>query len=120
MHSLPHVLGNRVFAWHTWNIQRGARVHVTIFDWRFQHGSPDDEVEVAELLRVPESWVYTRTAPKCTPALRLPHLKIGRYLRFERAKVVEWMAKHEQNGHESLVVGVSTRRQRISHAFTDF
>ncbi len=63
--------------------------------------------EVAELLRVPESWVYTRTAPKCTPALRLPHLKIGRYLRFERAKVVEWMAKHEQNGHESGSSSVS-------------
>jgi excisionase family DNA binding protein len=59
--------------------------------------------EVADLLRVPPSWIYGRTAPKCTPAERLPHLKIGRHLRFERSKVVEWMAAHERNGCDSSV-----------------
>ena len=36
--------------------------------------------EVAELLRVPVSWVYERTRRRGSE--RLPHLKIGKYLRF--------------------------------------
>jgi hypothetical protein len=57
--------------------------------------------EISELLRVPPSWIYGRTAPSCPPGERLPHLKLGRHLRFERAKVVAWMEKHERNGHEA-------------------
>jgi len=36
--------------------------------------------EVAEFLRVPASWVYERTRRRGRD--RLPHVKIGKYLRF--------------------------------------
>ena len=42
--------------------------------------------EVAELLSVPESWVRQETR-----AGRIPHLRLGRYCRYERAAVVEWL-----------------------------
>jgi excisionase family DNA binding protein len=43
--------------------------------------------EVAELLSVPESWVRQETR-----AGRLPHLELGRYKRYDRAAVLEWLA----------------------------
>ncbi len=42
--------------------------------------------EVAELLSVPESWVRQETR-----AGRLPHLALGRYKRYEREAVLEWL-----------------------------
>jgi excisionase family DNA binding protein len=45
--------------------------------------------EVAELLRVPVSWVYERTRRHGRE--RLPHLKVGKYLRFRRADVLGWL-----------------------------
>jgi excisionase family DNA binding protein len=42
--------------------------------------------EVAELLSVPESWVRQETR-----AGRLPHLALGRYKRYDRAAVLEWL-----------------------------
>ena len=59
--------------------------------------------EVAALLSVPESWIYGRTARKCTPGERIPHLKIGRHLRFERSKVVEWGEKRAKQAYEASV-----------------
>lgn len=47
--------------------------------------------EIADDLRVPKSWVYSRTRE--TGPNAIPRLKIGKYLRFERAKVREWAAK---------------------------
>jgi excisionase family DNA binding protein len=42
--------------------------------------------EVAELLAVPESWVReaTRTGG-------LPHIRLGRYVRYQRATVLAWI-----------------------------
>ena len=37
--------------------------------------------EVASYLAVPKSWVYDRTQCKCSN--RIPHFKIGKYLRFD-------------------------------------
>jgi len=45
--------------------------------------------EVAELLAVPESWVREATREG-----RLPHLKLGRYRRYERAAIEAWLADH--------------------------
>jgi len=45
--------------------------------------------EVAELLRVPVSWVYERTRRRGME--RLPHLKVGKYLRFRRVDVLGWL-----------------------------
>ena len=49
--------------------------------------------EVADLLRVPVSWVrgHTRTNT-------IPHLRLGRYIRYERASVLAWLADSQQGG----------------------
>jgi len=43
--------------------------------------------EVANLLAVPESWVR-----EATRAQRLPHLKLGRYRRYQRTAIDAWLA----------------------------
>ena len=43
--------------------------------------------EVADLLAVPESWVREATREG-----RLPHLRLGRYRRYERAAIEAWLA----------------------------
>jgi len=48
--------------------------------------------EVAEMLRVPISWVYERTRRHGTA--RLPHLKIGKYLRFRKEDVLGWLDEY--------------------------
>lgn len=45
--------------------------------------------EVAAFLRVPVSWVYERTRRRGNE--RLPHLKMGKYLRFRHQDIVEWL-----------------------------
>ena len=45
--------------------------------------------EVAELLRVPVSWVYERTRRRGIE--RLPHIKIGKYLRFRFTEVQTYL-----------------------------
>ena len=47
--------------------------------------------EVARLLKVPSSWVYER----CRPGMPepLPHIKLGKYLRFSRAEVLSYLEK---------------------------
>ena len=42
--------------------------------------------EVAELLAVPVSWVRAETR-----AGRIPHLALGRYKRYERQAVLDWL-----------------------------
>lgn len=41
--------------------------------------------EVAALLKVPKSWVYGKTRQRGSE--RLPHVKLGKYLRFEEHAV---------------------------------
>ena len=44
--------------------------------------------EVAGLLKVSKNWVYEHTRSRGTPRSdRLPHIKIGKYLRFEARAV---------------------------------
>lgn len=42
--------------------------------------------EVAELLSVPKSWVYGHVASG-----DMPHLKVGRYVRFTARDVMAWL-----------------------------
>jgi len=42
--------------------------------------------EVAELLNVPESWVRQETREG-----RMPHLRLGRYVRYEWPAVAAWL-----------------------------
>jgi excisionase family DNA binding protein len=45
--------------------------------------------EIAHVLHVPVSWVYERTRRRGKE--RIPHIKLGKYLRFEIAAVREWL-----------------------------
>ena len=47
--------------------------------------------EVARLLRVPKSWVYERS--RARSRRQIPHLKLGKYLRFHKADVQEYLEK---------------------------
>jgi excisionase family DNA binding protein len=42
--------------------------------------------EVVAWLRVPRSWVYERTRKG-----QIPHVKLGKYLRFSRPALTEWL-----------------------------
>jgi excisionase family DNA binding protein len=52
--------------------------------------------EVAELLAVPESWVREATREG-----RIPHLRLGRYRRYQRAALDAWLA--ENSGERNAV-----------------
>lgn len=45
--------------------------------------------EIARSLNVPVSWVYERTRRRGRE--RIPHIKLGKYLRFEIAAVRAWL-----------------------------
>ncbi|MGH9438155.1 MAG: hypothetical protein ACRD22_09725 [Terriglobia bacterium] len=53
-----------------------------------------DSKELAQRLRLPESWIRDRVRARSDDPL--PHVKIGRYVRFEWAspELVEWWARH--------------------------
>lgn len=42
--------------------------------------------EVADVLRVTTSWVYAETR-----AYRLPHVRLGRYVRYRRSAITAWI-----------------------------
>jgi len=45
--------------------------------------------DVAQTLRVPVSWIYDRTRRR--GKARIPNIKLGKYLRFKRAEVQQWL-----------------------------
>jgi excisionase family DNA binding protein len=49
--------------------------------------------EAAELLRVPVSWLYERTR-----ANSIPHVKLGKYLRFDRDGLTTWIDEMRRDG----------------------
>ena len=51
--------------------------------------------EVAHLLKVPVSWVYDRTRRRGLD--RMPHFKLGKYLRFSEQEVLGWLQKVKRN-----------------------
>jgi excisionase family DNA binding protein len=50
--------------------------------------------EVAMMLRVPVSWVYTRVSKAGID--KLPYVKIGKYIRFEKSAVIEFVRRHHR------------------------
>jgi excisionase family DNA binding protein len=50
-----------------------------------------DAADVAEMLRVPTTWVYAEAR-----AGRLPHVRVGRYRRFRRQAIEQWIDEHEK------------------------
>ena len=47
--------------------------------------------EIADFLKVPKSWVYERT--RLFGNDRLPHIRLGKYLRFSVSEVMAWAEK---------------------------
>jgi excisionase family DNA binding protein len=68
-----------------------------------ESSSPPDSLltaeEVAALLQVTCSWVYAETRKR-----RIPHLRLGRYVRYRRSALEHWMDDVER----------SSTRQRLS------
>lgn len=54
-------------------------------------------VQVAELLAVPESWVREATRDG-----RLPHLRLGRYRRYQRSAIEAWLSDQSHAGRRDL------------------
>jgi excisionase family DNA binding protein len=57
--------------------------------------------EVAELLRVPVSWVYGRTRRRSTD--RIPGFRIGKYWRFQESEVLAWVERQRGDRGERRV-----------------
>jgi excisionase family DNA binding protein len=55
--------------------------------------------DVAELLRVPVSWVYDRTRKRSMD--RLPGIRLGKYWRFRQGEVIAWVEAQREHSHES-------------------
>ena len=49
--------------------------------------------EAADLLRVPVSWLYERTRTNS-----VPHVKLGKYLRFDRDELAAWLDELRRDG----------------------
>jgi excisionase family DNA binding protein len=47
--------------------------------------------EVATLLQVTKAWVYAQTR-----ARKIPHVSLGRYVRYRRSAVLRWLEEIEQ------------------------
>lgn len=52
--------------------------------------------EAADLLRVPVSWLYERTRTNS-----VPHVKLGKHLRFDRDELAAWVDKPRRDGRGS-------------------
>jgi excisionase family DNA binding protein len=65
--------------------------------------------EVAELLAVPESWVREHTRNGS-----MPHIQLGRYIRYRRETVLGWIDSLENSG--GRVSRVQARVQRAREA----
>ncbi len=55
--------------------------------------------QVAEMFQLPRSWVYQRTRKRGIE--RLPHLRLGKYVRFEE-KVVRQFLEQRQVGTKPI------------------
>jgi excisionase family DNA binding protein len=53
--------------------------------------------EVAELLRVPVSWVYERTRKRSLD--RLPGIRLGKYWRFRQGEVLAWVDSQRERSN---------------------
>lgn len=47
--------------------------------------------QVAEILGVPASWIYEQARKG-----RIPHIKLGRYVRFRHSAVEAWLDEQER------------------------
>jgi excisionase family DNA binding protein len=55
--------------------------------------------EVAALLQVTKAWVYAETRAK-----RIPHVPLGRYVRYRRSAVLQWITALERESSRGVRV----------------
>lgn len=72
--------------------------------------------EAAALIRVPKSWLYERTRTNA-----VPHIKLGKYLRFDQQEFLTWARQFRRDGRgrgahavRSAIAGRSGRNTRPS------
>jgi excisionase family DNA binding protein len=51
--------------------------------------------EMAKILKVPKSWLYSRTRQRGKGTI--PHLRVGKYLRFQPKEVIAWAEQRAAN-----------------------
>jgi excisionase family DNA binding protein len=51
--------------------------------------------EMAAILNVPVSWIYRRTR---LGSVAIPHIKMGKYVRFKPAEVIDFFKAKENSG----------------------
>lgn len=51
--------------------------------------------ELAEKLRVHKSWLYSKTRETGQEAI--PRVKVGKYIRFIEADVMDWLKRQNEN-----------------------
>ena len=52
--------------------------------------------ELAAILKVPVSWIYQRTR---LGSRAIPHVRVGKYVRFDREEVVAFLRAKETHGN---------------------
>ncbi|HLW82566.1 MAG TPA: helix-turn-helix domain-containing protein [Candidatus Acidoferrales bacterium] len=55
--------------------------------------------DVAEILKLPVSWVYDRTRRRSLD--RIPGFRLGKYWRFRRAEIMEWIERQRAGARRS-------------------
>ena len=73
-------------------------------DGRGAHDSLLTAEEVARFLRVTRDWVYAETR-----ARRIPHVRLGRYVRYRRSAVVAWVGELEEASTDGRAAPTSGR-----------
>src|SRR5437667_12664291 len=68
--------------------------------------APDHLLDVkaaAELLNVPESWIYQHVRARAEE--KLPHFKLGKYIRFSAKALTQWLEARHLNDETTLWAG---------------
>jgi excisionase family DNA binding protein len=56
--------------------------------------------DVAQILKVPPSWVYEHTRERCRD--RVPGIRLGKYWRFVEEDVLAWLTAKRTNNHHNV------------------
>jgi len=69
-----------------------------------------DVKEAAALLNVPESWIYQHVRARAGD--KLPHIKLGKYIRFSAQALTQWLETHQFGGDAPPLVAQGGYFQR--------
>jgi excisionase family DNA binding protein len=78
--------------------QRGVAMQIELGDSQQPHPELENLLtvhELAALLHVPASWIYERTRRRGVD--RLPFVKLGKYVRFEKSAVQIFLSKQRNS-----------------------